>query len=920
MNKTKTIQNTTKFLIISAIFSIFLLSFASYSQAIAPAFTKLQAVSTSAPTALALDARENLYVVSSTQNSLNIYNHNGAYLTSLLTLNKPISVAVDAGGRIFIGNAGANNVEVYDGNLNFLFKLGSGNGEFVTPAAITTDNAGNIYVADLKSNIIKIYNPDGSYKSSFGSTGSGDGQFQSPTSIAINEAAGEIIVSDLKVITTTQGITESVRIQIFDMNGVFKRTFGAYGQGEGYLIRTMGVDVDGAGRIYVTDSYQNIAQVYNSNGTYLGSIYDEISPMRTPMGIAIGKSNRLFIASLNASRVDVFGVDSYTVMGVSPLTLSFEGQQGGDPQAQNVEISNTGTGTLNWSASVSDSWITLSQTSGSTPPAQLSILNVGINLAGLLAGTYSGTVTVTAESGVTEVVSVSLTVTAPPAVLSVNPSSLDYTSLNGLVPSAQTLTIENTGGGTLDWNATSNSSWITLNKYSGAAPDTITVSVDPAGLSAGIYVGTITVTADSATGSPANIIVTLNVIAYGTINVTTNRTTATFTISGPASYSGSGTSMTATDAPPGTYAIIYGDVLGYITPASQTQTLTGGGSISFTGTYVKKTVVKKNIIAGAGPGSTNPATVNVVYSDGAPTGVQFIANTYKYGVNVASGDIDGDGIFEIITGAGPGPQNPGEVNIFDRTGSKIVGFTVGYNGARATYNYGINVASGDFDGDGQYEVITGAGAGPANPSYVKIYAYDPAIQQMVDSGIDLLAYDTLFGVEVAAGDVDDDGVAELITAPGAGNTNTGIIRIWDIDTSMGVGQWSATLTKEFTAESYYKYSVNITSADVNGDGYDEIITGAGPDRASRDTIKVFDRNGTQLSQFTANLSRAYGTTIDSGDTNGDGIAEIVAGAGPYAGNRAFVRILNASSGAVITTFKPLNTLYGVNVAAGDLGY
>ncbi|MBI4839219.1 MAG: hypothetical protein HY806_08810 [Nitrospirae bacterium] len=602
MKKTKSIHNIAKFLIISAIFSIFLLSFASYSQAVAPAFTKLQAVSTSAPTALALDARENLYIVSSTQNSLNIYNHNGAYLASLLTLNKPISVAVDAGGRIFIGNAGANNVEVYDGNLNFLFKLGSGNGEFVTPAAITTDNTGNIYVADLKSNIIKIYNPDGSYKSSFGSTGSGDGQFQSPTSIAINEAAGEIIVSDLKVITTSQGITESARIQIFDMNGVFKRTFGSYGQGEGYLIRTMGVDVDGAGSIYVTDSYQNIAQVYDGNGVYLGSIYDEISPMRTPMGIAIGKSNRLFIASLNAERVDVFGVDSYTVMGVSPLVLLFEGQQGGSLQAQNVEVSNTGTGTLNWTASASDSWITLSQTSGSTLPSQAAIINVGINLAGLLAGTYSGTVTVMAESGVTEVVSISLTVTPPPAVLSVNPSSLDYTSLNGSAPSAQTLAIENTGGGTLNWNATSNSGWIALNKYSGTAPDTVTVSVDTAGLSAGTYVGTITVTANGATGSPANIIVTLNVIAYGTINVTTNRAAATFTISGPASYSGSGTSMTATDAPPGTYAIIYGDVIGYITPASQTQTLAGGGSISFTGTYVKKTVVKKNIITGAGPG------------------------------------------------------------------------------------------------------------------------------------------------------------------------------------------------------------------------------------------------------------------------------------------------------------------------------
>jgi len=71
----------------------------------------------------------------------------------------------------------------------------------------------------------------------------------------------------------------------------------------------------------------------------------------------------------------------------------------------------------------------------------------------------------------------------------------------------------------------------------------------------------------------------------GTINVTTNLAAATFTINGPATYSGSGMSFTQPDAPTGTYTITFGAVPGFIAPMSQTQTLAPGGAITFSGTY-----------------------------------------------------------------------------------------------------------------------------------------------------------------------------------------------------------------------------------------------------------------------------------------------------------------------------------------------
>jgi hypothetical protein len=76
----------------------------------------------------------------------------------------------------------------------------------------------------------------------------------------------------------------------------------------------------------------------------------------------------------------------------------------------------------------------------------------------------------------------------------------------------------------------------------------------------------------------------LNLTDAGTITVGTNLTTATFTITGPESFSGSGTSATFL-ATTGSYTITFGGVAGYITPSPQTQTLAAGSSLTFNGLY-----------------------------------------------------------------------------------------------------------------------------------------------------------------------------------------------------------------------------------------------------------------------------------------------------------------------------------------------
>ena len=118
----------------------------------------------------------------------------------------------------------------------------------------------------------------------------------------------------------------------------------------------------------------------------------------------------------------------------------------------------------------------------------------------------------------------------------------------------------------------------------------------------------------------------------------------------------------------------------------------------------------------------------------------------------------GDGFDDIITAAGPG-GGP-HVQIFDGTTGNLVRGFFAYD---PTFAGGVTVAAGDVDGDGKADIVTGAGAGGG--PHVRVF--DGATGAVVR---EFFAYDPSFtgGVFVAAGDVDGDGKADVITGAGAG--------------------------------------------------------------------------------------------------------------------------------------------------------
>ena len=199
------------------------------------------------------------------------------------------------------------------------------------------------------------------------------------------------------------------------------------------------------------------------------------------------------------------------VIGASPTSLSFAATQGGaNPATQTVSISNTGGGTLSWTASDNAAWLTLSPASGTGNGA----VTLTVTTGSLAAGSYSAMVAFVATGASTITVPVTLTVsTAPvPPAIGASPTSLSFAATQGGAnPATKTVSISNTGGGTLSWTASDNAPWLTLSPASGTGNGAVTLMVTTGSLTAGSYSATVTMNAAGA--SSIAVPVTFTVVA-----------------------------------------------------------------------------------------------------------------------------------------------------------------------------------------------------------------------------------------------------------------------------------------------------------------------------------------------------------------------------------------------------------------------
>lgn len=266
-----------------------------------------------APTRLATDTQGRIYIADPSAGRVVVLNATGQITAVRTNPAGPLGIAVDAQGRIHLGERQRGRVAVYDSQWNQVSQLGQGDGEFGLPNYITIDNASTpptVYVTDSPAHVVKIYR-NGTLVTSFGGRGSTAGKFNFPAGLCINPA-GELLVAD----------QNNDRVQVFDLNGVFKRSFTLRPPGiTGRSGRAQGITTDSMGRIYVADSFQGLVKAFDSNGAFLSFVGDfgtAMGQLRTPAAVLVDGQNLLYVASANNGRIEIFGLDLSVAASQTP--------------------------------------------------------------------------------------------------------------------------------------------------------------------------------------------------------------------------------------------------------------------------------------------------------------------------------------------------------------------------------------------------------------------------------------------------------------------------------------------------------------------------------------------------------------------------------------------------------------------------
>ncbi len=237
----------------------------------------------------------------------------------------------------------------------------------------------------------------------------------------------------------------------------------------------------------------------------------------------------------------------------------------------------------------------------------------------------------------------------------------------------------------------------------------------------------------------------------------------------------------------------------------------------------------------------------------------------------AAGNVTGDSRDEIVTGTGVGfaPQ----VRVFDEQGNLKSQFFA----YATTLRTGVRVSACDVTGDGTDEIVTVPGAGGA--PHVRIFNADGTPRTA-----GFFALDGKFkgGAFLSCGDTDGDGTQEIVVAADQGGGPH--VLVYNKDGKI--------LTNFMAYDPGFRGGITVTTADMDGDGRDEIITGP---RFGSPHIQIFQIRPNELKRLSPGFlafNRDYkgGVTVTGVDTDGDGTKELVVGVGESA--TPFVKIFN----------------------------
>ena len=307
------------------------------------------------------------------------------------------------------------------------------------------------------------------------------------------------------------------------------------------------------------------------------------------------------------------------------------------------------------------------------------------------------------------------------------------------------------------------------------------------------------------------------------------------------------------------------------------------------------------------------------FDNGTPAGNRLL-NTYS--VDSTTGETSSNILIETGTASGDS-GGPGFINSNGRLliAGIVSGNTINSPFTGIGYYSRVSAFADEIDGltGGPVTAITSTSLFAVSPGSTSLSYSTPNVHIYDAAGLnpqtfikDIMVYSPNFtgGVVTALGDVNHDGVIDLIAGPGPGGGP-------NIKVISGV-DFSTVLFNFFAFESTFSGGVTVASADINRDGYADILVGAGPGGGPR--IQIFSgKNLTILRDFFAfEPTFSGGVSIATGLINSDLQIDILVGAGSGGGPR--LKVFDGASLGVLMDFFVYDAAFrgGINVAAGNL--
>ena len=253
------------------------------------------------PTGIAVDGSGNVLVADTGNGRIEKFSPTGAFLSIIGTKGsgqgqfaQPNGIAIDRVGNIYVADAGNHRVLKLKSDGTFIAEWKGPELGFYGPRRIAIGPDDSIYVVDQGHDRIVKFSPDGEVLASWGSKGNGAGEFNDPTSVAVDPATNKIYVAD----------PSNKRIQVFDSNGKFLTKWSVPEWGQPVGFEDLAIDSQ-TGRLYASSAHMDAVLIFDLNGTRIGALTPKPPDrLEGPSGLALS-GRKLYVLNMYGNRVSV---------------------------------------------------------------------------------------------------------------------------------------------------------------------------------------------------------------------------------------------------------------------------------------------------------------------------------------------------------------------------------------------------------------------------------------------------------------------------------------------------------------------------------------------------------------------------------------------------------------------------------------